>query len=203
MAGQAYSAELGSDKGVASLVPTTYTHAVVKLFLVFTIVPLCEIYLLLMFNQYIGFWPTVGLVLGTGAAGAVVAHAEGLRVLRQWQRSLVRGRVPEEGVLGGLLVLVGGVLLVAPGVITDLAGILLLIPPTRRLVARAIRTRLERKIHDGSIKVVSVSHVEGQSQSPAGYDSFRPPRVVMDVEAEEIDLDDDDSSRASDRRVLH
>lgn len=174
-----------------------------KLLLVFTIIPLLEIYLLLVLNQHAGLWPTVGIVVGTGILGAIVAHAEGARVLREWQRSLVRGRVPEEGVLGGVLILIGGILLVTPGVITDLVGITLLIPPTRRLVANVIRKRLEQKIQQGAIKVVSVSHVGGQPPSPGGYDSFRPPRVVMDVEAEEIDPDDEAGGRSSDRRVLH
>lgn len=174
-----------------------------KLLLVFTIVPIIEIYLLLVLNQHAGLWPTVGIVVGAGILGAIVAHAEGLRVLRAWQRSLVRGRVPEEGVLGGVLILIGGILLVAPGVVTDLAGIFLLIPPTRRLVAAAIRRRLEQKIQQGAIKVVSVSQVGAQPPSAGGYDSFRPPRVVMDVEAEEFDPDDESGGRSSDRRVLH
>ena len=171
-----------------------------KLLVVFIVVPLAEIYLLLLFNHHLGLWPTVGLVLGTGA---IVAHTEGLRVIRQWQRSLVRGKVPEEGVLGGVLILIGGLLLVAPGVITDLVGILLLIPPTRRLVANAIRKRLEQKISEGAVRVVSIGHADNPWPSPGGFDSFRPPRVVMDVEAEEIDPDDDDATRSSDRRVLH
>jgi UPF0716 protein FxsA len=174
-----------------------------KLLLVFTIIPLAEIYLLLLINQYVGLWPTIGIVVGTGIVGAFVAHSEGMRVLREWQRSLVRGRVPEEGVLGGALILIGGILLVTPGVITDLVGITLLIPPTRRLVAKAIRARLEQKINQGAIKVVSVSQVGVQPPQSGGYDSFRPPRVVMDVEAEDIDLDDESGGRSSDRRVLH
>jgi UPF0716 protein FxsA len=174
-----------------------------KLLLVFTILPLVEIYLLLVLNQHAGLWPTVGIVVGTGVLGAIVAHAEGMRVLREWQRSLVRGRVPEEGVLGGVLILIGGILLITPGVITDLVGIVLLIPPTRRLVANAIRRRLEQKIQQGSIKVVSVSQVGQKQPSPEGYDSFRPPRVVMDVEAEDLDPDDESGGRSSDRRVLH
>ncbi len=89
----------------------TYGALVGKLLLLFTVVPLVELYLLLVIGSSIGFWPTVAIVLTTGLLGAWLAKSEGLRVYRKWQASLAQGRLPEEGVLGGLLVLVGGVLL--------------------------------------------------------------------------------------------
>lgn len=114
-----------------------------RLFLLFTLVPLLELYLLLRLGDVMGFWPTVGLVITTGIVGAALAKREGLRVLRTWQTTLAQGRMPEEGLLSAVLVLVGGVLLVAPGVLTDVAGILLLVPPTRKIVATQVRKRLE------------------------------------------------------------
>ncbi len=117
------------------------------LFLLFTVVPVVELYLLLQVGAVIGGWPTVGLVLFTGAVGAALARREGLRVLRDWQTALGAGRLPSEGVLSGLLVLVGGVLLVTPGLLTDVAGFSLLVPWTRRVVAgwlrRWAKTRLQ------------------------------------------------------------
>lgn len=120
-----------------------------KLFLLFIVVPLVELYLLLVLGRAMGFWPTVGLVLATAALGTYFGKREGLRVLRSWRESLARGEMPEEGILGGLLVLVGGVLLITPGVLTDLAGILLLLPPSRRWIAKRLRAHLERSLAEG------------------------------------------------------
>jgi UPF0716 protein FxsA len=125
------------------------------LFLAFTVVPLIELYLLLFIGREIGLWPTVASVLVTGLIGATLAKKEGLRVLRRWQQSLAQGRMPEEGLLGGVLVLVGGVLLVAPGVLTDLTGLLLLFPPTRKVVAGLVRRRLERRMAAGTLRVTT------------------------------------------------
>jgi UPF0716 protein FxsA len=183
----------------------TYTAPVAKLFLLFTIVPLLDLYVLLLIGDRIGFWPTVGIVVLTGVVGAWLAHSEGLRVLRDWRRAILRGKVPEDGVLGGLLVLVGGVLLVTPGVLTDIVGLLLLIPPTRRLIAAWIRRGIERRISSGQIQVVNYTtyNTWDEDRGPPHRDTQRPPFVVADVEAEVIDRDDDDDDRPADRRTLH
>lgn len=127
-----------------------------KLFLLlFTVVPLVELYLLLTLAKVMGFWSTVALVLVTGVCGAALAKREGLRVLRTYQQTLMQGRVPEEGILGAVLVLVGGVLLLTPGVLTDVTGLLLLIPPTRRYVAGMVKRRLERSVRNGTVRVTT------------------------------------------------
>ena len=123
------------------------------LFLLFTVVPLVEIYLLVGIGSRVGVWPTLAGVFLTGAVGAALAKREGLRVLVETQRALAEGRVPAEGVLGAVLVLAGGLLLIAPGVLTDVVGLLLLVPPTRRLIARGLGRWLERKVRDGTIHV--------------------------------------------------
>jgi UPF0716 protein FxsA len=125
------------------------------LFLALVVVPFLDLYLLLALGREVGFWPTVGVVLVAGLVGSVLARKEGVRVLRRWQESLAQGRMPEEGLLGGVLVLVGGVLLVWPGVITDVVGLLLLLPPTRRLVAAVVRRRLERGMAEGTVRVTT------------------------------------------------
>ncbi|HEX8825287.1 MAG TPA: FxsA family protein [Archangium sp.] len=127
------------------------------LFLAFTVLPFIELYLLLVIGREVGFWPTVGMVLVTGLVGAFLAKKEGLRVLRRWQESLAQGRMPEEGLVGGVLVLVGGALLVSPGVITDVLGLFLLFPPTRKLVAAVVRRRLERKVAAGTLRVTTMN----------------------------------------------
>lgn len=161
-----------------------------KLLVLFTVVPLVELYLLLFIGHLVGFWPTVGLVLLTGLVGAWLAKSEGLRVFRRWQAALSEGRIPEEGVLGGLLVLVGGVLLVTPGVLTDVTGLLLLFPPSRRLVAKGVRAYFERRLQDGSVRVVSFREVRMDPfQDAAGPG---PHEDVIDVEGSAVEADDDE-----------
>lgn len=112
-----------------------------RLFLLFTIVPLVELYLLVWLAGIIGFWPTLAIVMTTAALGAFFAKREGLKVLRSWQGALSAGRVPEEGLTSALLVLVAGVFLITPGVLTDITGLLLLMPPVRRRIAGWIQRR--------------------------------------------------------------
>jgi UPF0716 protein FxsA len=134
-----------------------------KLFFLFTALPLVDLWVLLHIGRALGFWTTVALVVATGLVGAWLAKAEGVRVLRDWQRAVSEGRLPEEGVLSGALVLAGGLLLVTPGVISDALGLLLLVPPTRRIAAAGLRRWLRRQIEAGRIHVVSRGGFRGAS----------------------------------------
>jgi UPF0716 protein FxsA len=112
-----------------------------RLFFAFTTVTLVELYLLVWTGSFIGFWPTLALVLTTGIVGAALAKREGLKVLREWQTALAEMRVPEEGLTGALLVLVAGIFLMTPGLLTDVTGLLLLVPTVRRFVGKRIEAR--------------------------------------------------------------
>lgn len=146
-----------------------------RLFLLFTLVPLLELWLLLRIGQSIGVAPTISLVVVTGLVGTLLAKREGLRVIRSWRQSVSQGRLPEEGIIGGALVLVGGVLLVTPGVVTDVFGLILLLPPTRRRVAALVRRRLERKIREGAIRVVSYRGGPRAADDVIDAEFRRPP----------------------------
>jgi UPF0716 protein FxsA len=106
-----------------------------KLFLAFTVIPAVELFLLIWLGQYLGPLGTVAIVLVTGATGAWLAKREGLGLLKRLQSDLRRGIPPAERLVEGGLVVVGGVLLITPGVLTDLTGFLLVAGPTRRLLA--------------------------------------------------------------------
>ncbi len=140
------------------------------LFLAFTVVPFLELYLLIGIGRQVGVLPTLGMVLLTGLLGAWLAKREGRRVLRTWRAATAQGRLPEDGILSGALVLVGGVLLVTPGVITDVVGFLLLIPPTRRFIAARLRRVLERQLQAGTLRVT-----RGGWGGFAGMGSMRQP----------------------------
>jgi UPF0716 protein FxsA len=154
-----------------------YSPGVGKLFLLFTVVPFVELYLLLLVGRLIGAVPTLALVIVTGFVGAALARSQGLRVIRRWQVALAQGRVPEEGVLEGLLVLVGGVLLVTPGVLTDVLGLLLLLPSTRVVLADWLRRRIERSVREGTVQVWTWG-------GPVGHPDRAPD--VIDVEGEDV-----------------
>ncbi|MCU0694281.1 MAG: FxsA family protein [Polyangiaceae bacterium] len=147
------------------------------LLLLFVVVPLTELYLLLAIGSQIGFWPTLWIVLVTGVLGASLAQREGLRVFDNYRQALSQGRMPAEGIVGGMLVLVGGVLLVAPGVLTDLTGLFLLFPPTRRFVAARIQRMLASKLDEGVLQVMT---------APVGPPGPRGSVHVVDTEGVEV-----------------
>jgi|SRR6218665_682776 len=144
------------------------------LFLTLVLLPFAELYLLARLGHAVGWGFVLALVVIPALIGSFLARKEGTRVLRRWSESIAQRRVPEEGLLGGLLVLVGGVLLVIPGVLSDVLGLVLLFPPTRRLVGRWVRRGVERRIASGSVRVVSFS----TPSSPfPGTPVEPPPRV--------------------------
>ena len=124
----------------------------------FVVVPLVELYLLLWLGSLIGFWPTVGITLVTGILGGSMAKREGVRVYRRWQQALRELRTPEEGIIDGVLVLVGGTLLVTPGVLTDITGLVLVVPVSRRPVARHLRHVLDRYLERSRLTIETRSY---------------------------------------------
>jgi UPF0716 protein FxsA len=117
----------------------------VRLLLIFTIVPLVELYILISLGRVIGVGATVVIVIATGALGAFLTRIEGLRVLRRLQDELAQGRVPTERLLDGLLILIAGAVLLTPGLLTDLLGFFLLAPPGRKVVRRALSAAVRRR----------------------------------------------------------
>jgi len=120
-----------------------------RIVLLFVVAPLVELALLVWLGTRIGFWPTVGLVLATGGLGGLLARSQGARVLRAIQADLAMGRMPAAHLIDGLMILVGGLLLLMPGLLGDLLGFVLLFPPTRTAGKRWLRRRLERMIASG------------------------------------------------------
>lgn len=139
-----------------------------KLLLLFILVPLLDAWLLFQVGDVIGFANTILLVLCTGVLGAWLFRLEGTRTWAKWQASLAQGQVPEEGVLGGVMLLLGGALLVTPGVLTDCVGLLLLLPPSRRLIAAVLRPRLSKLVKEKARAVVESPNVRVVSYGFSG-----------------------------------
>ena len=124
-----------------------------RLALLFVVVPLLELALLIQIGQVVGFLPTMGVVVLTGVAGAWLARLEGLRTLWKLRHDLSRGQLPGQAIMDGMSILVGAALLLTPGILTDLVGFSLLLPPTRHAIQRSVRRRLEQSLQDGAIQM--------------------------------------------------
>lgn len=117
-----------------------------RLFLLFTLVPLIELWLLLRIGAWIGAGPTFALVIVTGVAGATLARREGAHAWSAVQAELSAGRIPGRKLLEALLVLLAGVVLVTPGVVTDAVGLLLLVRPIRSQLVKRLEERYRRTL---------------------------------------------------------
>lgn len=102
------------------------------------IIPLADLYLLLRLAGLFGFLPTLALVLGTAGIGLSLAKKQGLKVIGEMQHSLVQGQAPEPKILEAVFLAVAAVLLLTPGLITDLSGFALLTPGIRSSLSKVI-----------------------------------------------------------------
>ncbi|HJN73392.1 MAG TPA: FxsA family protein [Myxococcota bacterium] len=116
-----------------------------KLFLLFTVTTSVELFLLIKIGEHIGALATVGIILTTGAIGSWLAKREGLGVLKKLETESRAGFPSGNRIVEGLLILVGCVLLVTPGVLTDAFGFALLIPFTRERMAPHVKRYLLKK----------------------------------------------------------
>ena len=124
-----------------------------KLLLLFILVPAVELALLIELGRQIGTLPTLALIAGTGALGAFLARLQGLGVLRQMQREAAAGRLPASSIVDGVIILVAGAMLITPGILTDAAGFLCLVPAFRRALKKALWERLRRAVQEGRANV--------------------------------------------------
>jgi len=119
------------------------------LLFVFIVVPALEIGLFIMAGKTIGALATISLIIVTGILGAYLAKQQGLGVLRKMQEQVRYGYPPGEAIVEGVCVLFGGLLLLSPGFITDIAGLLLILPFTRKLIKpyllKAFKSWVSRK----------------------------------------------------------
>ena len=104
-----------------------------RLFLLLTILPLIELALLLLLGKYTSVWFTLAFVILTGLAGAILLRYQGLQTFRNIQRDLQEKRMPTDSLLDGMFIFIAAILLILPGVTTDIVGLTILIPPIRQL----------------------------------------------------------------------
>jgi len=122
----------------------------VYLVLLFTVLPAVELAILIKVGTIIGTANTLLLIIFTGILGAYLARLQGFFILNRIQNDLNKGIMPSSQLLDGLMVLIGGIVLLTPGFVTDTIGFLLLIPFTRTLIKLWLEKRFEAMIKSGS-----------------------------------------------------
>ncbi len=150
------------------------------LVVIFIVVPIVELYVIIQVGQAIGIVPTLALLLADALLGSLLLRHQGRGAWRRFNEALAARRFPAREVADGLMIAVGGTLLLTPGFLTDILGLILLIPPTRAIVRRLMAAYLGRRFF-----VVGAAGLRTPPErQPAGghYD--------FDGTAEEIDGDD-------------
>ena len=151
------------------------------LVLLFIVVPIAELAILIQVGQLIGIWWTIALLVADAVLGSMLARAQGRAVWRRFNEALQSGRPPARETIDGALVLFGGALLLTPGFLSDVLGILLLLPPTRAIVRRILVRRFAARM------VATVT----APRAPRGPH----PRQAYDVEGSAVDVEPDGLDR--------
>jgi len=129
------------------------------LILLFTIIPALELTLLIKVGTHIGVGNTLLIIILTGVVGAYLARLQGFIVLRKIQNELNHGNMPNSQLLDAFMILAGGIVLLTPGFITDIFGLILLIPWTRALIKLWTKKKFESMITKGeAIHFTSLGH---------------------------------------------
>jgi UPF0716 protein FxsA len=124
----------------------------------FIVVPLAELYVILKVGDAIGVLPTIALLAADSVLGSMLLRAQGRAVWRRFNETLAGGRMPHREVLDGVLVIFGGAFLITPGFLTDIVGLLLLLPPTRSLARSLVVRRLGRRVQVGFVDGTATEH---------------------------------------------
>ena len=125
-----------------------------KLFILFTVVPIAELYLLIKIGGWLGAFNTVGIIFVTASVGAYLARNQGFQAISRIQNSLREGLPPGEELLSGLLVLIGGFSLLTPGFLTDMLGFSMLLPFTRAGYVHFLKKWIRQKLESGTWRMV-------------------------------------------------
>jgi UPF0716 protein FxsA len=165
------------------------------LVLIFIVLPIAELYVIIQVGGAIGVMPTIALLIVDSFLGAALLRSQGRAAWRRFNETLAVGRVPAREVFDGTMIIIGGAFLLTPGFITDVIGLLLLIPPTRAIF-RGIVARLASRRAAFAVRTVrwgSGSRPRtGYRGHPSGhYDYEGSAREVTEPRGELPQRDDD------------
>jgi UPF0716 protein FxsA len=142
----------------------------------FIAVPLAELYVILQVGEWIGAVPTILLLAADSVLGSLLLRSQGRAVWRRFNQALQQGAMPHREVQDGVLVIFGGAFLITPGFITDVLGLLMLLPPTRAAIRRLAMRAISRRLR------LRVESAQERGGAPGRYDvegtasEYEPPR---------------------------
>ena len=116
------------------------------LLLIFIVVPIAELYVIYLVGDAIGILPTLLLLAADSVLGSMLMRSQGRSVWRKFNATMAAGQVPHKELQHGVAVIFGGAFLITPGFLTDVIGLLLLLPPTRALILRLVARTIKRRI---------------------------------------------------------
>ncbi len=116
------------------------------LVVLFILIPLLELYLILQVSDAIGIGWTLLILIADSVIGSMLLKSQGRQVWRRFNEATAAGRIPHSEIIDGVLVIFGGAFLITPGFLTDIFGLLLLVPPTRSVIRRLVARRLGRRV---------------------------------------------------------
>jgi UPF0716 protein FxsA len=146
------------------------------LILLFIAVPIAELAVIIQVGQAIGVWWTIAILIADSILGSLLMRSQGRITWRRFNETLGAGRVPAREVADGVLVIFGGALLLTPGFLSDIFGLLFLLPPTRAVIRRVFLRQAMKRI------TVSMAGVPMPPQ-------YRSGRRADDVEGTASDVD--------------
>jgi UPF0716 protein FxsA len=163
------------------------------LVILFIVVPIAELYVIIKVGELIGVWPTLALLFADAILGSLLLRHQGRGAWRRFNEALAARRFPGKEVADGAMIVIGGTLLLAPGFITDIAGLILLIPPTRAIVRRLFRSYFSRRF-------VVVGGIPGAfgGRGPGGA---APPSRDYDFDATAEEVPPNGHSASDDRQL--
>lgn len=128
------------------------------LVLLFVLVPIAELAIIIQVGQAIGIWWTIAILVADSVLGSLLMRSQGRATWRRFNEALQTGRVPAAEVLDGGLVIFGGACLLTPGFLTDIFGLLLLLPPTRAVLRRLLVRRFALQMMGGMARGAFARH---------------------------------------------
>ena len=155
------------------------------LVLIFIVLPIVELYVIIQVGGAIGALPTIALLIADSLLGAALLRSQGRAAWRRFNEALAAGRVPAREVFDGTMIILGGAFLLTPGFITDVIGLLLLIPPTRA-VFRGLVARMAGRRAAFTVRTVRWGYGAGRDRAdgrrrPGPYDYEGSAREVTDT----------------------
>jgi UPF0716 protein FxsA len=156
------------------------------LVILFIVVPLLELVVIIQVGQLLGVLPTMAILVFDSVAGAILLSAQGRTAWRRFTETMAEGRVPHREVVDGALIIFGGALLLTPGFLTDVLGLLLLIPPTRAAFRGVLVAMFSKRFAVG----VTVWRAAGRRR-----DSRSAGRREDDIEGSTVEDDPERLSR--------